>query len=313
MEEADINRFHPGEQAVQQRLGVAEKMAKIGRRVIRDYMPDQHREFFENQTLMYLAAIDSDGQPRAGLLAGAPGFVLSPDPQSLTIAGQAIPQPAMAALLRPGAKLGLLGLEYHSRRRNRVNGTITHRDSDGRLLFHVDQSFGNCPKYIQTRLWEALPNPPNPQPEAPQTAFTESMQTMLRQADTFFIASAFHGETDADPAAAGADISHRGGPPGFVQVLDERRFAFPDYSGNLFFNTLGNLQRDDRSSYLFLDFEHGHLLELIGRSRILWDDRELPFSPGAERMLLFELDEAHLVRHALPFRFTFTGYSPHLP
>lgn len=334
MPEADINRFHPGEQAVQARLGVAEKMAKIGRRVIRDFMPDQHREFFENQTLMYVSTIDSDGRPRAGLLSGPAGFVQSPDPQTLTLAGPALRHHPPSETLQQGAKIGLLGLEYHSRRRNRVNGTITHRDNDGRLHFHVDQSFGNCPKYIQTRLWEAIPNPPAPHAEPPQNSLSEAMQTMLHQADTFFIATAFHGEDGAfsaagsadpaarsadpaargaDPAARGADISHRGGPPGFVQVLDASRFVFPDYSGNFFFNTLGNLQRDARCSILFIDFEQGHTLELIGRGRILWDQSEVPFSAGAERMLMFELDEARLLRHALPFRFTFTGYSPHLP
>ncbi len=322
MPELDINRFHPGEQAVQARLGVVEKMAKIGRRVIRDFMPDQHREFFENQTLMYVGTIDADGGPRAGLLHGQAGFIQSPDPQTLTLtlADQALDHHPLGETLQQGAKIGLLGLEYHSRRRNRVNGTITQRDNNNRLHFHVDQSFGNCPKYIQTRLWEAAPNPPAPHAEPPQKSLSEAMQTMLHQADTFFIATAFHGEDGAssaargaDPAATGADISHRGGPPGFVQVLDTSRFVFPDYSGNFFFNTLGNLLRDARCSTLFIDFEQGHTLELIGRGRILWDQSEVPFSAGAERMLMFELDEARLLRHALPFRFTFTGYSPHLP
>ncbi|CAM2008863.1 pyridoxamine 5'-phosphate oxidase family protein [Acanthopleuribacter pedis] len=310
------NRFHRGEQAIQARLGVREKMAKIGGRVIRDFMPDQHRAFFENQALLYVGALDGAGFPRASLLAGRPGFVRSPDPQTLHINSRLTAHDPLAPQLRVGAKLGFLGLEFHSRRRNRVNGTVRGIDAAGVIDVAVDQSFGNCPKYIQTRLSEFAPRAkPNTKPEAPSSVLTEAMQALLQKADTFFIASAFHGQNGEaeDPATVGVDVSHRGGPPGFVQLLDERRFAFPDYQGNLFFNTLGNLQADPRSGFLFLDFENGHLLQLIGHSKVVWEESKLRFTRGAERMVTFELTEAVWLRDALPFQFTFTDYSPHLP
>jgi len=62
------------------------------------------------------------------------------------------------------------------------------------------------------------------------------------------------------------DASHRGGEPGFVQVLDDNHLLWPDYAGNNHFNTLGNLLVDSRVGLLFVDFAGGHLLQLSGRT-----------------------------------------------
>ena len=64
-------------------------------------------------------------------------------------------------------------------------------------------------------------------------------------------------------AAYGADISHRGGRPGFVRV-DGDVLTIPDFRGNRYFNTLGNLIAEPRASLLFVDFETGDLLQLQG-------------------------------------------------
>ena len=70
--------FHAGEIALQQRAGVHERMATVGRQVIRDHMPDQHRELFEKLPTLLLATLDDAGQPWPTMLAGAPGFVRTP-------------------------------------------------------------------------------------------------------------------------------------------------------------------------------------------------------------------------------------------
>ena len=67
--------FHPGEQALQARVGVRERMAAVGAMVLRDHMPDQHRELFEKLPTLLLGALDDQGQPWATMLAGPPGFV----------------------------------------------------------------------------------------------------------------------------------------------------------------------------------------------------------------------------------------------
>lgn len=60
--------FHPGEIAIQQRLGVAERMAEFGRRVVRDHMPDQHRQFYAQLPFLVVAAVDDQGRPWASLI-----------------------------------------------------------------------------------------------------------------------------------------------------------------------------------------------------------------------------------------------------
>ena len=85
---------------------------------------------------------------------------------------------------------------------------------------------------------------------------------MLEAADTFFIAST-GGEY-------GVDVSHRGGPPGFVGV-EGATLTVPDYQGNRYFNTLGNLMLDPRAALLVVGFDSGDVLELRGRAEIVWD------------------------------------------
>ena len=117
---------------------------------IHDFMPDQHRAFLAQQPCLFVGAIDADGSPLATLLCGRPGFVRSPDAATLHIA--ALPDagdPAQEAL-SPGRDVGILGIDFSTRRRNRINGRITGRDAGG-ISVAVAQSFGNCPQYIQRR------------------------------------------------------------------------------------------------------------------------------------------------------------------
>ena len=148
--------FHRGEQALQARVGVRERMAAVGAMVLRDHMPDQHRELFEKLPTLLLGALDASGQPWATMLAGPPGFVHTPHAQRMDIAAAIDPadpaDPALAALAAhgTGAPVGVLGLEPHTRRRNRMNGRVAAFGDSG-LDVQVVQSFGNCPKYIQRR------------------------------------------------------------------------------------------------------------------------------------------------------------------
>ena len=62
--------WHAGEIEMQARIGVSERMEVLGRRVIRDHMPDQHRSFYEQLPFMVYGAVDADGKPWASLLEG---------------------------------------------------------------------------------------------------------------------------------------------------------------------------------------------------------------------------------------------------
>ena len=305
----DGSPFHPGERALQDRVGVRDKMEAVGRRVLRNFMPDQHREFFAMLPFLVLGTVDVAGWPAASIVTSAPGFASTPDATTLRIRAQPLPGDAAAANLRLGSDIGILGIDFQTRRRNRANGTITAIDGGG-FDVRVMQSFGNCPKYIQARAWRvARDDEQGPLEIAAGDALGEAERAMIAGADTFFIASALgHG----DEPGFGVDASHRGGLPGFVRVADERTLTVPDFSGNLYFNTLGNLLLNPRSGLLFIDFATGALLQVWAEAEIVWDGPEVAAVAGAQRLVRFHLARWRRIANALPLRWQFRGYSPFL-
>jgi len=295
--------FHAGEVAVQSRIGVAERMAEIGRHVVRDHMPEQHQRFYEQLPLMLAGSVDPTGRPWATVLVGRPGFVQAPDAWHLTFDATPIPGDPAAAGMTVGAPLGLLGIELHTRRRNRVNGELLVAGPEG-LRLRVQQAVGNCPQYIQGREFEWVRDAADTRPRGVErvSQLDGDAAWLIAAADTLFVAT--------HAAAAGADVSHRGGAAGFVVQEDDRTLLVPDYSGNRMFMTLGNLQLDGRAGLLFIDFERGHLLTLTGRAEIVWDGPDLATLDGAERAWRFHLDEGWWLRDALPLRWRFRDWAP---
>lgn len=304
-----IAAFHAGEQALQARAGVQAQLAQIGPRVMRDHMPDQHREFFGLLPFVVVGSVDAQGQPWASVLAGAPGFMHSPDPRHLHVRAQALPHDPLQRTLQEGAALGLLGIQPHTRRRNRLNGTA-HLGENG-FEVEVGQSFGNCPKYIQAREPVWTPDAPAGQVVHQGTGLDEASRKLIRAADTFFIATAHPDAAAAREPSHGVDVSHRGGAPGFVKVEGER-LTVPDFVGNQFFNTLGNVAVHPLAGLLFMDFDRGDRLYLTARASVVWDGAELAAFEGAQRLLRLEVTNALRVQGGLPLRWGPAERSPHL-
>ncbi len=309
--------FHPGERALQERIGLRARMEQVGRRVVRDFMPDQHRELFEQLPCLIVGSLDAEGRPWASILAGRPGFIRSPDPRRLTVAARPGFGDPLGAALRQGAPLGLLGIELHTRRRNRMNGNVSAL-GDGVFQVAVGQSFGNCPKYIQARRPRFVAEPgtaaaPRPLHRLGAT-LGERAASLVRRADTFFIATAAPAAVDGNPAF-GVDVSHRGGRPGFVDVAAAEGRAVltaPDFAGNRMFNTFGNLALDPRAGLLFVDFDTGDVLTLTGTAEVIWDGAGLARFKGAERLLQFRLADGLLIGNAVPLRWTEPEAAPQL-
>jgi predicted pyridoxine 5'-phosphate oxidase superfamily flavin-nucleotide-binding protein len=301
--------FHAGEQALQARVGVQAQMAQIGPRVMRDHMPDQHREFFGLLPFVVVGSVDGQGQPWASVLAGAPGFMQSPDPTHLHIRAQPLPHDPLQHTLHDGVALGLLGMQPHTRRRNRMNGTA-HLQDDG-LLVEVGQSFGNCPKYIQAREPVWTPATPAAQVVHQGAELHDGARELIRAADTFFIATAHPQAAAAQESRHGVDVSHRGGAPGFVKV-EGNRLTVPDFVGNQFFNTLGNIAVHPLAGLLFVDFERGDRLYLAARASVVWEGAELAAFAGAQRLLRLDVTQAVHVQGGLPLRWGPAERSPHL-
>ncbi|NNM00434.1 MAG: 2Fe-2S iron-sulfur cluster binding domain-containing protein, partial [Gammaproteobacteria bacterium] len=183
------------------------------------------------------------------------------------------------------------------------------RDASG-FAVGVTQSFGNCPQYIQAR--GAAPTVAGATAGEFETivTLTDEVQDLIAGADTLFIASAFGGADEA--REQGVDVSHRGGRPGFVRIDDDRNLTFPDFAGNLHFNTVGNLVLNPRAGLLFIDFDAGHLVTLTGSVEIIWDGDEIDSFAGAERLVRFRLEQGRILRHAVPYRWEFDNASPAL-
>ena len=297
--------WHSGERALQERAGVRAAMERSGRAVIRGYMPDQHRELFEKLPLLIVGSVDAQHRSWASLVVGQPGFVRTPDARTLTVRARPLAGDPLAGNLVPGAPIGLLGIQLETRRRNRVNGSVLAADAEG-FTVGVRQSFGNCPQYIWARAPEFVGAPEERLgrgEHAEGKLLSPVSVSQIAAADTFFIATAALGPE----ASHGVDVSHRGGKPGFVRVAragDRHVLTWPDFSGNRYFNTLGNLLLNPRAGLLFIDFRAGTLLSLTGTAETLWDGPELAAFAGAERLVRFTADRGVRIERAVPWRWS---------
>ncbi|AMR67934.1 2Fe-2S iron-sulfur cluster-binding protein [Aquipseudomonas alcaligenes] len=301
----DSSPWHAGEKQLQERVGVAERMEVFGRRVIRDHMPDQHRDFYRQLPFVLLGSVDAEGRPWASILEGTAGFAHSPEPRLLRLDSTLGASDPAAQALQEGAAVGLLGIELHTRRRNRLNGHVVGRDAHG-LGIAVDQAFGNCPQYIQLRQHLLPVSQPQPAVLTEQLDhLDQAAQQMIAGADTFFVAS----YVTLEDGRLAVDVSHRGGQAGFVRVQGNR-LSIPDFAGNLHFNTLGNLLLNPQAGLLFIDFATGDLLQLSGRTELTLEGEEIRAFQGAERLWHVQVEQVVRRRGALALRWDFQSYSP---
>ena len=119
-----LDIWHAGEKAIQQQVGVSDHMDELGKRIVRDHMPSQHRDFYAEIPFIALGSVDRAGDAWATFAIGQPGFISSPTTQSLDIDAIRDPSDPASEGMREGDAIGLLGIEMHTRRRNRVNGII---------------------------------------------------------------------------------------------------------------------------------------------------------------------------------------------
>lgn len=289
-----MDRYHWGSLAVQDRVGVRELAEHVGRSIgtgIRDVAA----AFLAQQPHLVVGAADGAGRLWASLLTGAPGFVRATGPGRIAVSG-GLPDgdPLAGALATAGTRVGTISLDPRTRRRMRLNGTL--EVTPGGFAVEAEQVFANCPKYLQKReplelaaegagvVWRG-------------DALTPVQERAVRAADTFFVATT---------AEDGADASHRGGLPGFVEVLSPAELAWPDYAGNAMFLTLGNLAADPRAGLLFPDWETGAVLQLSGRA-------ETEFGAGGERRVRFRVESVVESLHPGRLLWSTPEYSPANP
>lgn len=272
---------HPGEIAVQTRAGFSDAARRMAVAVRRE-MPVAARDFIATLPLVIAAFRDDHAGMHVIAIEGKSGFARALSTREIAIDLGAKHTMRFRTCMLPNQPLGLLFLDGATRRRMRANGHATI--AGDHLIVQVDEVYGNCPSYIQPRRWieRDAQQRINASPPTVARALSTAALHAITHTDTFFVGTCH--------AEAGADVSHRGGPPGFVNAIDERTLVWPDYGGNRFYQTLGNLHADPSCGLLFIDYARGDTWQLSGRANIVWDGYDRARYPDAERLVRFELD-----------------------
>ncbi|MEU5673407.1 pyridoxamine 5'-phosphate oxidase family protein [Micromonospora sp. NPDC047762] len=283
-------RIHSGEVYVQRRSGYTREglgSASIGVR-----LPEIARQFLIRQRMVVIGGHDTAGALWASPLYGPPGFLRASGERGVIAdAAPAAGDPLEAAFAAP-APLGALAIEPATRHRMRINGT--GHVQGHRLIITADQIFANCPRHITRR--EAHGDVTTGTFAAPSDRLSDEQLRVVAGADTFFIATGAEGH--------GADVSHRGGSPGFVVGRSATTLSWPEYRGNAMYMTLGNIHVQPRCGLLFIDWTGSRpALQVTGSASIDWNPDRLADHPGAERMVDIVIDSVvETPGHALMWR-----------
>ncbi len=302
------NLYHEGELAVQARAGVSTQAQKVGR-IIVPQLPQGADGFLATLPILFQGGVDAQGSVWASALTGDPGFIQTTDARTVELHANAAHSDPLNNNTIPGGEpgtpraAGFLAIDMATRQRFRFNGNAT-RTGDS-LTIKVDQAYGNCPKYIQRRDVTVHDTPPEPAPATTDSTLSAGDIDLIRRADTFFIASLAQDH--------GADVSHRGGTPGFVRVTAQGQITFKDYAGNNMFQTLGNLTSDPRAGLLFIDFNTGDTLQLSGRAQVNWATPSDDDYADTGRSVSFTPDRVVRTPQAIPHRWVLKDYSPFNP
>lgn len=274
--------FHEGELAMQRRAGVEAEAGRLESMLESSGLSQGAARFLASQRFAALTGRDHNGVLWVSPLAAPPGFLRGQDAVLRVSASPREGDPLHE--IQIGQQVGLIAIDFSTRRRLRINGELVGTDHAS-MTVRVDQSYGNCPKYIHRRAIDvASLAAPRWERSRRVTLLGPFDQAMIAKSDTFFLGTSH--------PTRGSDASHRGGPPGFVRVDSPDRLWWPDFPGNNMFNSYGNLAVDDDAALLFLDFDIGATLQVTGTAQVRWtapgaagDDgaagRNVAFSVGA--------------------------------
>ena len=301
--------YHEGEIRAQELAGERQtgesNGAAIGEKIMAGALA-----FVKAQRMVFVSSTDVQGRRWASVLFGEPGFLkVSEDRRTLWIALDAEKNDTTDPLwenVKANGHIGVLIIELETRRRLRVNGE--GQADKGLLAIRVEETNANCPKYI-TRREVRVGGPLDGSKGAAQqrgTVLNEAQKKLLGETDVLILATG-HPER-------GADASHRGGNPGFVEVVDAKTLRIPDYVGNSMFNTIGNLLVDPHFGMLIPDFARGRLLQLTGTAKVDWNAPEREYKTGGtHRVVEYRVDAWRETTLPVRLEERFVDYSPFNP
>lgn len=301
--------YHEGEVKIQKKFG-EENQARLNGRVITDSIISGAINFIEKQTMAIVSSVDKENHVWTSLLVGDYKFATVPSPDQLLFNTELIksdPGDKFFENISVNNQVGSLFIELNTRRRFRINGNASRRGDH--IHVEVLEAYPNCPKYIQQRLISVSRT--TGMLEVRKTtgnSFTKELTTWIQSSDTLFIGS--------QGPKMKMDASHRGGNPGFVELIDEKTLEIPDYPGNSMFNTLGNFVVNPRAGLLFVDFTKGRTLQLIGKTETRirkQSEDDFRKTSGTGRFLRFFMDKWLLTENHHQADWEFIQYSTFNP
>jgi hypothetical protein len=213
--------FHEGERLVQQRTGELLTADRHGA-MIKSALAPAWARFLEQQPMLVLGSRSEAGSVWASILLGQPGLARASDPCRVVLElSRARPAPGdpLLANLRQGGPLAVLAIDLQQRRRLRLNGLVGELDQD-RVVLELRETYPNCSQYITPQTLSIA----STGPLLEGATLDPARKMALERTHTLFLAS--------HHPVRGLDVSHRGGPPGFVRVVDDQTLRIPDYPGN---------------------------------------------------------------------------------
>ena len=297
--------LHKGEIKAQEEAG--ERM--MGQRVskmLKDVIPQRAFGLIEKQPFVIVSSQAHDNTMWASVVIAEKPFMRAVNSKEIVIDRApiiSIPGDPLWSNIASFPKVGLLFIDLQSRMRIRVNGRVDITDDE--LNINVEQAYPNCPKYIQRRALEVKPGAKSNTIETGIHLGQEHIQWMSK-ADTVFVASSDN--------IGNLDASHRGGNPGFIEVLSNTLIKMPDYPGNSLFNTFGNFTVNPMAGLLFIDFKSGRTLQLTGEATIIWDEKGTEEKTGGtKRMWEFSISRWILTEPLKDINWQLSEYSPFNP
>lgn len=303
------NVFHKGELKVQEMSGEA-LIAQSRRGMIASELMPGVVPFVENQAFLIASSTNHDGEVWISALLGDPGFIQVVNSQELHIQLPYLyshKEDILYQNLREVPEIGTLTMDLARRRRFRINGSVQLDEQSIKL--GVKEAYGNCPKFIQRRLIHAMGQAEELKAEVGQgKELKESQRAWIKSADTFFLGSkSLEGKMDA---------SHRGGNPGFVEIIEGDILRIPDYPGNSMYSSLGNLYENPQAGLLFMDFEQGKSLQLTGKVALHMDQNsteDLEKSGGSGRFWTVQIERWIETKNHHSIDWELVDFSPYNP
>lgn len=257
--------WHAGEREMQHRAGVDDALADLDVRIFRNNLGTTQQAFYARLSYAVLGSVDKSGSPWATMVEGNPGFLAAHGVFALDITMERDASDPADEGFEQGSAIGMIGIDLATRRRLRLNGHID-RWSSGTFRLAIEQSFGNCPKYIQARAASFVSTTDDRSSVIAEElpVLDEHARALIASSDTFFVAS----YVDREGGERQVDVSHRGGLPGFIRVEPDGVLTVPEFPGNTFYNTLGNFLLNPRAGLWCADFRTGEVLQMTGDVRL---------------------------------------------